>query len=220
MGRRRTKPLYLIVEAEILASVGEDRKLDPEGDSDNNLLDELQCPLFDEVLIALRKSFSLTFPRNPFIDGLLEALLEIRRICIEALRTIPEVLEELNLKPVPPPSEVGPNTKAYVFQYTLARFDDLQLKVKYNGKTQKLVNLIEQRPADEVIRALRDTVSYTFEEMYNEEQHEEALRQIRMRIGKVLPPLNELLVSIEIEPIADTTLIESADRVHDDYQGN
>ncbi len=219
MGRRRTKPHYLILEAEILASVGKDRELDPESDPDDNLLDELQCPLFDEVLIALRKSFSLTFPRNPFIDGLQEALLEIRRIGVEALRTIPEAVEELNLKPVPPPGEVGPNTKAYVFQYILARFDDLQLKVKYEGKTKKLVNLIEQRPADEVIRALRDTVSCTFDEMYNEEQHEETLRQIRMRIGEVLPPLNELLVSIEIEPIADITLIESADRVHNDFQG-
>ena len=70
-----------------------------------------------------------------------------------------------------------------------------------------------------MIRALRDLVSYTFDEMYNEEQHEEALRQIRMRIGEVLPPLNELLVSIEIEPIADITLIESADRDHEDLQG-
>lgn len=219
MGRRRTKPLYLIVEAEILALVGKDRELDPESDPDDNLLDELQCPQFDEVLIALRKSFSLTFPRNPFIDGLQEALLEIRRIGVEALRTIPEAVEELNLKPVPSPGEVGPNTKAYVFQYILARFDDLQLKVKYEGRTRKLANLIEQRPADEVIRALRDTVSYTFEEMHSEEQHEDVLCRIRRRIGEVLPSLNELLVSIEIEPIADITLIEAANRVHEDFQG-
>ncbi len=218
MGRRRTRPHYLIVEAGILGSVDKDRSLVINSDPDDNLLDELQCPHFDDVLIALRKSFSLTFPRNPFIDGLKEALQEIRRIGVEALQTIPEVLEELNLKPVPPASEELTPIKAYVFQYSLARLDDLQLKVKYEGKSQKLASLIEQRPADGVVRTLRDIISDTFEEMFSEEQHEDALRRIRRRIAAVLPPLNDILISIEIEPIAESEQIEAVCKIQESYE--
>src|SRR5688500_16654835 len=104
MGRRSKKPIYLIVEAGVLCAIGKERVLDFDSHPKESLLGELQCPHFDDVLIALRKSFSLTFPRNPFIDGLQEALREIRRIGVDALRTMPEVVEELNLKPVPAPS--------------------------------------------------------------------------------------------------------------------
>ncbi len=216
MGRRRTRPHFLIVHAEILGSIDKDRVLVLDSDPDENLLDELQCPLFDNVLIALRKSFSLTFPRNPFIDGLKDALEEIRRIGVDALQPIPEVLEELKLKPVPPPSEEPRPIKVYVFQYSLARLDDLPLKVKYEGKSQKFVNLIEERPADDVVRTLRDVVSDTFEEMFSEEQHEEVLRRIRRRIGAVLPPLNDLLIAIEIEPIAELAQIEAVCKIQEE----
>lgn len=219
MGRPRKRPIYLIVEAEVLGSIGKDRVLVFDSDPDDNLLDELQCPHFDDVLIALRKSFSLTFPRNPFIDGLQDALNEIRRICIDALRTIPEVLRELQLKSVPPPSSDKTDTKVYLFKYSLARLADLQVKVKYEGKTHKLANMFDHRPADEVVRVLREVVSCTFEEMHNEEQHEEVLRRIRQRIGTTLPAFNDLLVEIEIEPIADPSLLkepESADEIEEE----
>jgi hypothetical protein len=68
-----------------------------------------------------------------------------------------------------------------------------------------LVNLIDQRPADDVVRALREVVSHTFEEMHSEEQHEEVLRRIRHRIGSILPAFNDLLDEIEIEPIAEVS---------------
>lgn len=58
MGRPKKKPLYLIVDAEILGSVGKERVLDLGSDPDETLLDELQCPTADEVLIALRKACS------------------------------------------------------------------------------------------------------------------------------------------------------------------
>jgi hypothetical protein len=184
-------------------SIGKDRELVLDSDPDDNLLDELSCSPFDSVLIALRKSFSLTYPRNPFIDGLQQAMREIREIGVEALRTIPEVLKELDLKPLPPPTSDFTDTKAYLFQYCLARLSDLQVRVKYEGKRQRLASLIHHRPANDSIRSLRDIVSDTFEEMHSDEQHEEVLRRIRNRILAVLPNLNDLLVSIEIEPIAD-----------------
>lgn len=213
MGRTRKKPLYLIIEAGVLGSIGKDRKLEFDSDPDDNLLDELQCPLFDEMLIALRKSFSLTFPRNPFIDGLQEALTEIRRVCVDALRIIPEVVEELHLKPVPAPSGDDTRSKVYVLKYCMARVEDLQLKVTYEGKTQKLFNMIEHRPADDVIRTLRQVVSDTFEEMYDEDQHEEVLRRIRRRIASHLSAFNDLLVSIEIEPIADLKWLDELESI-------
>jgi hypothetical protein len=150
-------------------------------------------------------------PSQPFIDGLQEALKEIRRICIDALRTIPEVVEELHLKPVPPLTHESAAAKEFVMQFCLARMADLQLKVKYEGKTRKLASLIDQRPADEVVRALREVVTNTFEEMHNEEQHEEVLRRIRQSIGSVLPAFNDLLIQIEIEPIADPSLLKDSE---------
>src|SRR4051794_27299402 len=97
MSRPRKKPIWVIVCADHLGCIGENRVLDLESEPEKNLLDELECPLADEVLIALRKSFSLTYPRNPFIDGLQQALSEIRRIGVEALKDIPEVVQELGL---------------------------------------------------------------------------------------------------------------------------
>ncbi len=202
MGRPRKKPIYVIVEAEVLGSISKDRVLDFESEPNEHLLDELQCPLADEVLIALRKAYSLTFPRNPFIDGLQEALNEIRRIGVDALRTVPEVVEELHLKSVPAPTHEKKTSKAYLLKFCFARRTDLQLKVKYEGKTQRLLSMFDERPGDGLVEALRSIISDTFEEMHNEEQHEEVLRCIRQRIGSILPDYNDLLAEIEIEPIA------------------
>lgn len=60
-------------------------------------------------------------------------------------------------------------------------------------------------PGDNVVCALRKIVSDTFSEMHTEEDHERVLREIRNQIADVLPPLNELLEAIEIEPIAVPT---------------
>src|SRR5579885_2578447 len=79
MTRPRKTPVWVIVLAEILDCIDENKVLDPGSEPEKSLLGQLQCPAADEVIIALRKSFSLTYPRNPFIEGLQQALSEIRR---------------------------------------------------------------------------------------------------------------------------------------------
>jgi len=203
MGRPRKKPLYVVISAEILGCIGEDRVLDFETEPEKPMIDELQCPVADEVLIALRKAFSLTYPRNPFVDGMSEALTEIRRIGTEALREIPEVLDELGLKPIPLAEKEKGHHRAHVFQFSLVRAKDLRVKVKYEGRTSLLVNLADPIPADGLIQTLRQIVSDTFSEMHGEEQYGAVLLGIREQIWSILPEFNALLQSIEIEPIAD-----------------
>ena len=84
----------------------------------------------------------------------------------------------------------------------LARQADLQTRVKYEVKSHRLADLIDARPADELVRTLREVVSDTFEEMHSDDQNEKVLLQIRQRIWAVLPAFNDMLFQIEIEPIA------------------
>ena len=79
---------------------------------------------------------------------------------------------------------------------------DLRIKVKYKRRTRSLFNLLEPVGGDELVTVARKIVSLTFSEMHNEEQHEEVLHQIRQLIWDMLPPFNEMLISIETEPIA------------------
>lgn len=201
MGRRRKKPIYVIADWTI-GCIGEDRILDLESDPDEPLCDELQCPVADEVLVALRQSFTLSYPRNPLMNGLTESLAEIRRVCIEALIEMPEVLSELKLSPIPPvfnDDRVG-RTKA--FQFFLARVSDLRIKVKHEAKSRSLFTLLETMPADVLVATAREIVSLTFSEIHDEEQHAAILEEIRQRIWTVLPAYNEYLKAIEVEPVA------------------
>ncbi len=133
MGRTRKSPVYVIV-GDAIGFIGKDRILDLESEPDEPFCDEFQCPVADEVLVGLRKAFTLSYPRNPFIDGLKEALLEIRRVCVEALIDMPDVLEELKLPPIPPIMEDRRIGKTLAFKFFLARSSDLSIKVKHEGK--------------------------------------------------------------------------------------
>jgi hypothetical protein len=208
MGRPRKKPLWVIVLADDLGCIDENKVLDLESELEKSFLDDLSCPAADEVLIALRKSFSMTYPRNPFVDGLQQALSEIRRIGIEALKEIPEVLEELRLPSIPATMADASAHRAILFKYSLVRSADLAIKVQYEGKSRSLLKLLEPVAADPLIRTLREVVSDTFSEMHSEEQPEEALKRIRDRIWDVLPPFNSFLDDIEIEHIAERPRME------------
>jgi len=192
-----------VIADDTLSFISKDRVLDFDSEpEDEPFIDELQCPVADETLVALRKAFTLSYPRNPFIDGLTEALTEIRSVCVEALSDMPEVLEELGLPPIPPVSSEDRSGKVHLFKFTLTRAADLRIKVKYEGKSRSLFNLLEPDPADVLIRTAREIVSLTFSEMHSEDQHEAVLRQIRNNIWDVLPAYNEYLTAIEVEPIA------------------
>jgi len=207
MARPRKRPLFLIVFTDDLCRVGDDRVLADRAleDDDNypevSLMDKLQCPVADEVLIALRKSFSLAFPRNPFMDGLKESMTEIRRIGAEALKPMPEVLLGLGLRPIPQIMDDPINHKVYVTLFAVARSADLQINVKTATRSKRLLSTIDHFPADPLIWALREVVSDTFLEMHDEDEHSKVLKDIRRKINNVLLPYNPLLEAIEIEPI-------------------
>ena len=55
MTRPRKTPVWVIVLAEILDCIDENKVLDPGSEPEKSLLGQLQCPAADEVIIALRK---------------------------------------------------------------------------------------------------------------------------------------------------------------------
>jgi len=201
MGRPRKNPVYVIV-GDAVFCIDNKHVLDLDSDPEESLGDELQCPAADEILIALRRAFTLSFPTNPFIDGLTEALTDIRRVCVDALRDMPEVLEELGLPGIPPVSEDDQHSSAKLATCFFARAKDLRLRVSYEGKKHALFTLLQPDPADALIRTAREIVTATFSEMHSEEQHQAVILQIRNSIWDVLPAFNTYLIPIEVEPIA------------------
>ena len=207
MGRKKKPKGYSILAADAVCCVGEDRvyNADAESDPEKSLMDKLQCPVADEVLIALRKAFSLTFPRNPFLEGIKAELAEIRRLGVEALKPMPEVLSDLGLAPIPAMENDPAITRARVFRFVFARTEEVDISVKADGKRRRLLDLVGNDDGTELVKALRSVVSDTFEEAHNEDQLMAILRRIRERIQKTLPAFNACLESIEIEPIAGTS---------------
>ena len=202
MGRKRKAKNYSIVFSDTVACVGEDRVYVPESEPENSLMEQLQCPIADEVLIAMRKAFSLTFPCNPFIDGVQAALTEIRRIGVEALKPMPEVLADLGLPPIPPIMDDPALRKTQIFLFVFARTDDIDITVKVDGKRRRLLDYFGNEDATPLLTTLRAVVSDTFEEAHDEDQHSALLQRIRKRIHAVLPAYNACLESIDVEPIA------------------
>ena len=191
--------MYVIVEASPLCCIGPDRILDFEVDADQSLANELDCPVADTVLVALRKIFSLTFSENPFIDGIEKAVTQIRKLGVEALIEIPQILEDLKLSPIP--KQLSTKNKVHVFRYFFVKDDDLKIQIKFEGKRRSLYRLLNKWPGDELVSTLRDVITETFSEIYDEEQAVDTLRRIRSKIWEVLPKYNDVLIDIEIEPM-------------------
>lgn len=212
MGRKKRVRGYSILHADSICCVSEDRVYDPESDPEKSLFDELQCPIADEVLIALRKSFSLTFPRNPFIEGVRDALLDIRRLCVQAVKPLQVALSDLQLPPVPLYLNDPVMTKTHVFQFIFSRTEDLAITVKVNGKRRKMLDEVGHQDATILLKTIRSIISDTFEEAHDEDQHTAVLRCIRQRIWQVLPEFNVCLQAIEVEPIAGFDPEEDSDQ--------
>lgn len=210
MGRRRKRPTFVLAYGDDLGCVSKAGEFHRHSDEDisDNLLDDLQCPVADEVLIALRKSYSLTSPYNHLMVGLQASLAEIRRVSAEALVPLGDVLAEIGLPPVPATMDDKTTAKVYVFKFVFARTDDLKRNVRYKGRDRSLLRLVQQAPADDLVRTLRAVLSDTFAEAYDEDQHADLLRRIRERIIDVLPPYNQQLFEIEVELIEVPEIIE------------
>jgi hypothetical protein len=202
MGRPKKGPVRLIVYASALSRIAESDKQNFDGELEDNLLDKLQCPTADDVLSALRKCFSLTYPDEHSDDGYKLAIANIRDTARQALMPVgDEVLESLRLKPVGQPLPED-KFKVDVLLFVFARKADLDIKALHEGKSVRLLDLLEHWPADDLIATLRRTLTISFSEMYTGDQHHDALNEIRHLIVEVLFPYNGLLEAIEVEPIA------------------
>lgn len=221
MGRKRKRKGWSLVPADTVCCVSEDRVYDPDSEPAKSLMDQIPSTVADEVLIALRKSFSLTYPRNPYIEGLQAALAEIRRISVEALKLMPEVLADIGLQPIPRIMNDPVSKKVQVFLFMFARTADIDITVKVNGKRRRLLDLAEHDDGTALITTLRAVVTDTFREAHDEDQHAAVLQLIRLRIHAVLPAVNECLQAMEIEPIAECPLRETSweDQVEPDQDG-
>lgn len=157
---------------------------------DLELRDELQFPLGDPILLALRESFTLTYPRRlDFIEPK-EMLSRIREFAAAALKPIGEVLSKLKLPPVGKfAQEDGAVT---VFKVVIAPIE----------KVTTPLNPVHYFPADPVIVALREVLTLSFSEAYSERDYARVFAKIRKLAAKALIPYNDVLEYLEIEPVA------------------
>lgn len=210
MTRKTKASKFLLLSPDLLDSVSKDFVLDLDEQFDDGAFAETRLHPIDEVLIALRKSFSLTYSRNPFIDGLKECEIKIRETCVDAIKCHPELLEELKLPPIPFVIDDPAERKSLLFRFALVRSKDLRIRVKYEGKKQSFFKLLDATGGDQIVRTIRAVVSDSFSEAHDEDQHEEILNVIRPRIWKILPDFNEVLDEINIERMPSQPLQEDA----------
>ena len=156
----------------------------------------------DDLLATLRKAFTLTYPHNPFIDGLQNAMSEIKRTCIDGIKTLPELLDMLELKPMPFVIDDPLENKGMLFKHVFVESKHLRIEVKHEGKRRSLFKLINAPHGDDLIFTIRQVVTDTFTEAHDEDEHNDILLTIRRRIWEVLPPFNDILEKCEVEGIA------------------
>ena len=147
MAKKRSSPVFVVVPAFLLDCVDDKKVLDLEAvESEEECrgpLSDVETYPADDLLASLRKAFTLTFPPNPFIDGLQNALTEIKRVCIDGIKSLPEVLETLDLKPMPFVIDDPLEGKAMLFKHVFVESKHLRIQVKYEGKRQSLFKLVD-----------------------------------------------------------------------------
>jgi hypothetical protein len=208
MGRPKKGPIWLIVYANALSQVAESDKRDFEGELEDNFLTKLQCPTADDVLCALRKCFSLTYPLEHSDESYKQAVNKIRDVARESLMPLgDDLLTSLHLKPVGQPPKES-QIKVHVILFVFAKKADLDIKALHEGKAVRLLDLLPHWPGDQLVVALRRILTITFCEMYEGQQYQETLYEIRRLVAEVLVPYNDLLEQLEIEPIAKPTKVQ------------
>jgi len=168
-------------------------------------LDQLEAPIGDELLVALRQAFTITY-RQDYAEGAAERMLaEIRKLATDALRPCDAILRALRHKPLgaDPPERHG----AKVFKFVVASVRDLSRKVTVEDTKEKarFIDVVESAPADGALIALRKIVSLTFSEVFTKKDRRRLLWEIRHLAAEALVPLNAQLEDIEYEPVAMPT---------------
>ena len=191
-----SNPQYLLVPHQaIFEAFAEKTPLS----SDLELKDELQFPLGDPILLALRESFTLTYPRRlDFIEPK-EMLSRIREVAAAALKPIGDVLTKLKLPSVGKfAQEDGAVT---VFKLVIAPVE----------KVTSPLDPADFVPADPVIIALREVLTLSFSEAYSERDYAQVFAKVRKLASKTLIPYNEVLEYLEIEPVAKPTVFDPSE---------
>lgn len=138
-----------------------DSGAEDDDDPNNNLGVKLQCPAADTVLIALRKAFTLTYPHNPFLEGTNASIKEIRRLCVDALKPMPDVLEKLQLPAIPKFMDDPINKKAQLYCYLFVPTREIDIRIQKDGKKQKFLDSFWHREATSLLVAARNVLSFT-----------------------------------------------------------
>jgi hypothetical protein len=177
----------------IVEAFGEKNPLRPQEDLD--LKDEYMFPLGDPLLIALRESFSLTYPRRlEHIES--KVMLEkIRNLASDALKPVGEILAQLKLPPVGKfETEEGVAT---IFKLIIAPVEKLAPRIAPEACI----------PADPVVIALREVLSLSFSEAYSDQDYGVVFAKVRKLAATTLIPYNEILEDLEVEPVAMPTFL-------------
>jgi hypothetical protein len=176
----------LVPHEAIFEAFAEKQPLGP----DLELKDELQFPLGDPILLALRESFTLTYPRRlDFIEPK-EMLSRIREVAAAALKPLGDVLTKLKL------SSVGK------FEQDEGAVTVFKLVIAPIEKVTSPLDPAAFVPADPVIIALREVLTLSFSEAYSERDYAQVFAKVRKLAAKTLIPYNDVLEYLEIEPVA------------------
>lgn len=192
MGRkpRTSSPKYFFIPEEVVFEAYAEKH--PFRD-EKELREEHYFPLGDPVLVALRESFSLTYPpRIKDVDSR-KQLEQIKIVATRALRPLGPLLTSLGLAPVGIMEE---DREAAVYKTVIIPGENLP-------KTVRPEQLL---PADPAIGALREVLSLTFSEAYDIKDFTGIFGKIRKVAAKVLVGSNEVLEFIEVEPVAMPTI--------------
>lgn len=203
---RAALPRYVLAIAGDLGScVAESEKSGEE----TSLLDELDCPVGDDLLVAVRKTYSLTYSRKSSLGQIKKTVLRMRELLSSALHPLAEVTDAMKLKPVGHDKSWDEADDVRVFKFVLASVKELEVKVEveHEGGIRRclLLDQIKTQPADPLLIAARDLVSLTFQEVFSPLEHRRLLGEIRRRAAEVLVPFNWCLESIDVEPVAIPT---------------
>jgi hypothetical protein len=190
---KAAKAQYLFVPHEaILEAFGEKNTLTP----DFELTDEYMFPLGDPILLALRESFTLTYPRRLDHIEPKQMLERIREVASQALKPLGDVLAQLKL-----PSAgkfVEEEGVATVFKLVIAPADKVTPRIAPEACM----------PADSVMIALREVLSLSFAEVYSDSDYAGVFAKVRNLAATTLIPYNEILEYLEIEPVAMPTILD------------
>jgi hypothetical protein len=158
------------------------------------------CTLGDNVLAGFRSILSLSY-LSRFEPGSFERQrLAIRAFALAALAPLAGILNDLKMPGVGPKRSTN---ELYIFKLVIAPVRLLKSASIDPGSCL---------PADPAIRALRKVLSETYSEIHDVRGYTELLKRIHRISSKTLVPYQVLLEYLDIELVAEDTVIPKRQR--------